>query len=187
MKTIRLPLSALLVALLAVSFVAIPAQQAPAAANQCYVVLLKRPASAPQLSQEAGEKLQEAHMANIRKLHDEGKLLMAGPFMDDTSLRGIFVLKAASKAQAQEWADSDPAVKAGRLVAEIHGPWRIKAEAIHDASSPQAMEQYTMLLMNGTSKWDMNSPALQELASHHHASVDKLVEQGKLALAGPIF
>ena len=87
-----------------------------------FMAFLRRPANAPQISKEAGEKLQEAHMAHIRKMADDGKLLLAGPFMDDTPLRGIYVFKTATMEEAKALGAEDPAVKAGRLVLEWH-PW----------------------------------------------------------------
>lgn len=68
------------------------------------------------------EKIQEGHMANVRRLANEGKLLLAGPFGDDGDLRGIFVFKVASMEEAQALVASDPAVQAGRLRVELH-PW----------------------------------------------------------------
>jgi hypothetical protein len=49
-------------------------------------MLLKRPSNAPQLSKEAGEKLQEEHMSEHPSAPSEHKLCIAGPFTDDTSL-----------------------------------------------------------------------------------------------------
>ena len=162
------------------------AQQAPTTAEQYFFVLLKRPANAPQLDKEAADKLQAEHMGNIRKLHAEKKLVVAGPFLDDTTLRGIFVLKAASKEQAQEWTATDPAVKAGRLAMEVRGPWMIRPDALHEASTPQAMEQYTLALMNRGEKWNPASPEYQELLKPHRALIGKLTTEGTMALAGPL-
>jgi uncharacterized protein YciI len=153
--------------------------------GQYFFVLLNRPTNAPQLSKEAGEKLQEEHMANIRKMTAEHKLVIAGPFMDDTVLRGIFVLQADSAAQVQEWANSDPAIKAGRLSAEVHGPWLIEPSAIHDPAEPPGFEQYTVVLMKRGDHWNPNAPEFMDVMKQHHAFVKRMTDQGNLAIAGP--
>jgi uncharacterized protein len=163
--------------------------QAPAQSDtkptQYFFVLLNRPTNAPQLSKEAGEKLQEEHMANIRKLYAEHKLVIAGPFNDDTALRGVFVFQGDSAAQVQDWANGDPAVKAGRLTADVHGPWRIDGSAIHSPATPEAMEQYSLVLMKRGDNWDPTAPGFMDVIKQHSAFLKQMADQGYLAVAGP--
>src|SRR5204862_6341440 len=86
-----------------------------------YFVLLTR---GPEWT-AATEKIQTAHLANITKLHDAGKLVLAGPFTDDGNWRGIFILKTSSIEETKSRVENDPAVQAGRLTYEIH-PWATK-------------------------------------------------------------
>ncbi|HEX3281678.1 MAG TPA: YciI family protein [Pyrinomonadaceae bacterium] len=72
----------------------------------------------------ATEELQRAHIANIVRLAEMKKLVVAGPFGDDTPLRGIFVFRVATIDEARELAATDPAVQAGRLKVEVH-PWMV--------------------------------------------------------------
>jgi uncharacterized protein YciI len=87
-----------------------------------YVVglLRKGPKWTPGSTAET-QKIQEGHMANIRRMGETGKLVVAGPFLDGGDLRGIFIFKATME-EAQAMANEDPAVKAGRLVIDFH-PW----------------------------------------------------------------
>jgi uncharacterized protein YciI len=63
-----------------------------------------------------------AHLANITRLADEGRLVVAGPFLDDGPLRGIFIFKVATVEEARALTASDPAIQAGHLEMELH-PW----------------------------------------------------------------
>jgi uncharacterized protein YciI len=67
-------------------------------------------------------EIQKAHLANIKRLAEEGKLVVAGPFEDDGELRGIFIFNVATIEEAKSLTETDPAIKAGRLVMELH-PW----------------------------------------------------------------
>jgi len=83
------------------------------------IAFLKR---GPNRSQDSTEaiKLQKAHLENINKLAEEGKLLLAGPFLDDGELRGIYIFDVQSIEEAKALTETDPAIQKGRLVMELH-------------------------------------------------------------------
>jgi len=89
-----------------------------------YLALLTRGAKWTPEKTPATEELQKAHMANIIRLAEMKKLVVAGPFGDNGQLRGIFVFKVASIDEARALTETDPAVKAGRLAIDIH-PWLV--------------------------------------------------------------
>jgi len=70
------------------------------------------------------EEIQAGHMANIHRLAAMKKLVVAGPFGDDGTLRGIFVFKVDTLEEARALTLTDPAVKAGRLALDLH-PWLV--------------------------------------------------------------
>ncbi|HKE03226.1 MAG TPA: YciI family protein [Blastocatellia bacterium] len=91
-----------------------------------HLAILKR---GPQTTQPSAEsqKIQLEHLWNTRRLMNEGKMLAAGPFMKDGDLRGIFVFNTESAEEAKAWAETDPAVKAGWMIVEVH-PWLVAKE-----------------------------------------------------------
>jgi len=57
-------------------------------------------------------------MANINAMAKAGDLAIAGPFEEDTPLRGIFVFRTTDRANVEELVAKDPAVARGRLKVE---------------------------------------------------------------------
>jgi uncharacterized protein YciI len=96
----------------------------PIKMNTAYIGFLSRGKKwTPEKTPET-EELQKAHMANINRLAETKKLVVAGPFGDNGQLRGIFVFKVASLEEAKELAATDPSVQAGRLSIDVH-PWLV--------------------------------------------------------------
>lgn len=89
--------------------------------RQYVIAFLKAGPNRDQDSTRAAE-LQQAHLDNIRRLAEEGKLVLAGPFMDQQEVRGIFVFDVRTVEEARQLTATDPAVKAGRLEMELR-PW----------------------------------------------------------------
>ena len=75
------------------------------------------------------QNLQKAHIANINRLAETKKLVVAGPFGDDGELRGIFVFRVGSLKEAEELAATDPMVKIDRLRLELY-EWHVPVGVI---------------------------------------------------------
>lgn len=82
---------------------------------------LKRGPNRSQDSTEAAQ-LQRAHLDNIKRMAEEGKLVLGGPFLDDEEVRGIYVFDVETIEEARALTETDPAIQAGSLEMELR-PW----------------------------------------------------------------
>ena len=88
------------------------------------VVILRRPADAPEMSDEELDALQASHLAYRAGLRREGLLVVNGPFVEqsDPSYRGMSIF-ACDAAEAARLSDGDPSVVAGRLTYDVLEWW----------------------------------------------------------------
>lgn len=93
--------------------------------QQYFIVFLKRGPNREQNEEEAN-KIQEAHLAHLGKMYELGYADISGPFGDDGDIRGITIYNVPTLQMVDSLANADPAVKAGRLVIEIHPWWAAK-------------------------------------------------------------
>ena len=69
------------------------------------------------------DQLQAEHMAHKQWLRETGAALASGPVDDDSDLRGFTIFTTATLAEARALAEADPAVRANRLIVELHTWW----------------------------------------------------------------
>ncbi len=93
--------------------------------QQYFIAFLKR---GPNRSDDKAEidSLQKLHLAHLGKMYEDGHADISGPFGDDGDIRGITIYNVPTQEMADSLANSDPMVKAGRLVIETHPWWAAK-------------------------------------------------------------
>ena len=88
------------------------------------VVILRRPADAPELSNEELDELQVRHLAYRAELGRQGVLVVNGPFdeQSDPSHRWMSIFDCDAR-EAARLSDGDPSVVAGRLTYDVMEWW----------------------------------------------------------------
>lgn len=88
------------------------------------VVVLRRPADAPEMSDDELDALQTRHLAYRAELVRHGVVVANGPFdeQSDPAYRGMSIF-ACDIADAARLSDDDPSVVAGRLTYDVMEWW----------------------------------------------------------------
>jgi uncharacterized protein YciI len=88
------------------------------------LVLLRRPADAPAMSDDELNALQARHLAYRADLARRGLLVANGPLgeQSDVGMRGLSIY-ACDLAEAARLSDGDPSVQAGRLTYDLMEWW----------------------------------------------------------------
>lgn len=84
-----------------------------------YVLVLLKTGPAQIDDKTRVDSLFAGHMANIGRLANEGKLVLAGPIGRKEKYRGLYIFNVANVEEARALTATDPAVAAGLLEADI--------------------------------------------------------------------
>jgi uncharacterized protein len=109
------------------------------------ITLLELRPDAPQLDDAAADELQNAHMAHLADLHDQGLLIAAGPLLGapERTLRGLSIWTVPPEEAERRLAEHpDPAVTAGRFSVRVI-PWMVPAGALRagEGSFPRSVAE----------------------------------------------
>ena len=102
------------------------------------LVLLRRPADAPEMSDSELDALQAQHLAYRAQLRREGVLVVNGPLgeQSDITMRGLSIFGCGID-EAKRLSDGDPSVQAGRLAYDAMEWWVAAGSlAFPDANEP---------------------------------------------------
>jgi uncharacterized protein YciI len=147
--------------------------------QQFIFVFLNKKADKAELPEKEIKKIDEGHMANIRRLAKEGKLIVAGPFDGGG---GIFIFKAASSDQAKEWLASDPGVQANRWNVEVL-PYTPRVGSVCLAKEPIHMVNYEFVRYTiNITKYNVRDAA--ETSRKHDDYLKKIAQTGNIVAEG---
>lgn len=78
-----------------------------------FVLVILKTGKAKITDEKRRKELFAGHFANMGRLAKEGKLVLAGPFMEGGKKRGLFVFDVKTLEDAQKLVETDPTIKAG--------------------------------------------------------------------------
>lgn len=85
-----------------------------------YVLVVLKSGTTKMPAGHERDEMFRGHFANMKRLSDEGKLALAGPFDGVDGWRGLFVLAVSDIAEAKKLTETDPVLIKGEMVAEYH-------------------------------------------------------------------
>lgn len=130
------------------------------------------------------KRLRQEHLNYVTSLFDSGKVVLAGPFTDNSEIAGIFIFRAKSSEEAKGWVDADPTVSSGFLIAEMHPWW--SEDIFGKAAKPvKLVPMYFAFLTRGEKWTPEKTPATEEIQKGHMANINRLAQMKKLIAAGP--
>ena len=89
---------------------------------KAYVLVILKTGKIKIQDKKMNDSLFAGHLQNISRLANAGKLVVAGPVEEnDEHFEGIFILNVKTIAEATNLLQTDPAIKAGLLDAELYG------------------------------------------------------------------
>jgi len=85
-----------------------------------YVMVILNAGPAKVTDRDKWNKTMAAHMKLMDTWTNEGKIMFAGPFMQENDMQEVFILQVKSVDEAKSLTDTDPAVAAGIFTVECH-------------------------------------------------------------------
>lgn len=168
-----------------------PESSAPASRLYMLALLRRGTAWTPERNAHT-DSIQAGHLANIRRMFEAGEMYAAGPFGDDTALRGLFVLATDTTGRVPALLKDDPAIASKRLRADLYrwyGPEGLSDEyrARAATGARDSMVSYSFVLLHRGPRWTANvASGVKKVLRHHAKHLDELRRDGKLIAAGPI-
>ncbi len=148
-------------------------------AQELVFVFLHHKADKVELPKEQVDKIMDGHMANIRKMANDGRLLVAGPFEGGG---GIFIFNSRSVAEVTQWLDDDPGVKAKRWNVEVQ-PYRWRVGQPRLVQEPIEMTDYQFVrFVPYIAKFNINDAP--ELLKKHDDYLKEIQKTGNVVAEG---
>jgi uncharacterized protein YciI len=148
-------------------------------AQQMVIVFLHHKPDKAELPKDQIDKIMEGHFANIKKMADEGKLLVAGPFEGGG---GIFIFNSKSMEDVREWLKPDPGIQNNRWNVELQ-PYFPRTGIPRLVKEPIQMTVYNFIRFD-THIAKFNVGMIAEILKKHDEYLNEIKKSGNVVAEG---